>query len=629
MPETSLKQPASNFAAILDRADEHHKAWRYWEAEPLYISVLEAEPGHPRANHNLGLLRLKADGPTDGLAFLRRALRNSPGNPGYWRAYARCLLLAGKPRRAKKVLQQAERKGIEVPNAKPLIARIEQAIAKGGDTLSDRDGNIPAGTGKSQLAHLVGLFKSKRFDAAERQVRALLKDNPNFQQGWNVLGLILGEREQLEEASDCFRKALELQSDSAEVHSNFANILAKLGALDEAEKSFERSISLNAKLPGVYLNYGTFKRQQGKFDEAHEYYLRALKIDPDNGRVFSSLVSNKASVPEDSIVSHMQTLARSNSTPRQNRQSIFNALGHLSDRQGNYEEAFENWQASSRIARQGVNYDIEHERKVFESLKTRFSKRFFEHLPDGGCASAQPIFILGMPRSGSTLVEQILSSHGDVDGAGELPHLRLETMALRNEFGVDTTGDGFVPEDKRRESGERYLRGMQSKIGTESPRITDKMPQNFLFIWLIRMILPNAVIIHTRRDPRDTCLSIFSNHFSGHHPYAYDLKELGYYYRFYVDLMRHWDHVQPGLIYTVDYEKLVDDLEGETRKLLDHCGLPFDQNCLDFHKSDRMVQTVSAMQVREKIHNKSIGRWRNYETQLAPLIDIVMGAPKQ
>jgi hypothetical protein len=279
--------------------------------------------------------------------------------------------------------------------------------------------------------------------------------------------------------------------------------------------------------------------------------------------------------------------------------------------------------AGNALKRSQIDYDEVAMLSEIDRTQQVFTSEFIRASAGAGAPSPKPVFIIGMPRSGTTLVEQILASHPDVRGAGELTlferamgevRLAMPEAPAYPEMALQMSGKHF------RELGERYLAGI-AQLAPAASHVTDKMPTNFLFAGLIHLALPHATIIHTVRDPVDTCISCFSRLFTEVNFQTYDLAELGRYYRHYQALMAHWHSVLPaGRILEVNYEDTVTDLEGAARRILGHCGLPWDPRCLDFHLTERVVRTASATQVRQPIYRSSVGRWRAYEPLLGPLL---------
>jgi hypothetical protein len=299
-------------------------------------------------------------------------------------------------------------------------------------------------------------------------------------------------------------------------------------------------------------------------------------------------------------------------------------LGKALADSGDYTEAFRYFLEGNRLKRATFAFKIARSAKTFRQIQERFSHRFFASRKDFGCPDKTPIFILGMPRSGSTLIEQIVASHPDVYGAGELLFVREVMLANMpaNHISMIAQSALCLDSDRAAEIGSRYIERVR-EIEPDSRFITDKMPENFLLIGIIRLLLPNAKIIHSVRSPEDTCLSIFRAKFTGEHNYAYDLTELGQYYRLYSEMMSHWHGLFPGYIYDMHYEKLIENQEEESRKLLEFCGLPWSEQCLDFHNSSRTVQTSSSAQVRRPMYQSSVAGWKRYEQQLQSLLAVL------
>lgn len=302
------------------------------------------------------------------------------------------------------------------------------------------------------------------------------------------------------------------------------------------------------------------------------------------------------------------------------------AVGKELEDAGDYAKSFGHYVSANALRRAALNYDGDEMSAFVRQSKQLFSKEFFAIREGYGTPCADPIFIVGMPRAGSTLIEQILASHSSVEGTMELPNLimlaaSLSGKKLPNVAPRYPTVLGDLGATACREMGERYICDTRIQRKTAKPFFIDKMPNNFLHIPLIRLVLPNAKIIDARRHPMACCFSAFKQQFTEGHRYAYSLEDVGRFYRDYVDLMAHFDHVTPGKVHRVIYETLIDDTETQVRHLLEYCGLPFESACLRFHENDRPVRTPSAQQVRRPIYREGIEHWRHYEEWLQPLKD--------
>ena len=412
--------------------------------------------------------------------------------------------------------------------------------------------------------------------------------------------------------------------DNAEVLNNLAFTLLQQGNVEEAKPYLERAIAINPRHKEALTNLGNVFKIQGKFDEALALYTRSLEIDPEHVQAHGNRAECKTYQPGDPDLDALEALAAKD-LPGDKAMVIHFALGKALDDCKDYKRSFEQWRQGNLLKRSRLNYDGRRLDEGLQQIRTLFNRELIERFRNAGDPSEIPVFVLGMPRSGSTLVEQILGSHPQVFAAGEIKDL---DQAERAAFaGVDKTlrFPAYAPSldaDIVRKIGEGYVASVKARAEGQS-RIIDKLPGNFAKIGLIHMALPNAKIIHTMRDPVDTCISCYSKLFNvGGPEYTYDLRELGEHYRGYRALMDHWHAVlPPGTILDVVYEEVVEDIEFQARRLIQYCGLEWDDRCLDFHKNKRKVRTASVAQVRKPLYRSSVQRWRRYgEAELAPLL---------
>ncbi|MBF0380240.1 MAG: tetratricopeptide repeat protein [Magnetococcales bacterium] len=443
---------------------------------------------------------------------------------------------------------------------------------------------------------------------------------PDYAQVHNNLAYIFQQQGRRDEAVNYYQKAISLEPSNEIYHYNLGNTYKEQGKLEQAVNSFQKSIEINPKYIYAYNNLGKTLQDQGKIDEAVSIYQQAISIDSSYAEVFYNLSSCKK-------ISDIQEVEKikmvlSDKTDNKDKMYLNFALGKALADIKQDEEAFKYYNEANRLERESFDFKISDVKKTFDKFKHVFNKDFFEQRGDVGCKDNTPIFILGMPRSGTTLIEQILASHDDVYGAGELSFVKhgvLETMSSNLKNMIPYTVSRLKDEGLEA-LGEKYISKIR-KIQPDVKFITDKMPDNFLYIGLIRLMLPNAKIIHSVRLAKDTCLSIYRLKFAHGHPYAYNLKELGEYYRLYADMMNHWHKLFADDIYQCHYEKLTTNQEEESRKLLDYCGIEWSDKCLDFYETKRDVVTSSNYQVRQKIYTSSVNGWRRFENQLQPLID--------
>ncbi|MGO9235569.1 MAG: tetratricopeptide repeat protein [Methylocella sp.] len=434
---------------------------------------------------------------------------------------------------------------------------------------------------------------------------------PDFAEAHSNLGRALQQQGRLNEAVACYRRAIELQPNFAEAHSNLGSVLRELGRLDEAIVYHRRTIKLKPDLAEAYYNLGSALLEQGGLHEAYSAFEKAVDLAPRRGAFYRMLANTGRIEPASRHFRLMEELSSDiSSLPETEQIELHFALGAVYGDYAQHERSFRHLMAGNRLKRSLITYDEAATLASFDRIRTVFTS---ELLADGrmaGVPSQLPIFIVGMPRSGTTLVEQILSSHPQVFGAGELSALPRLLDALRPTDGVTGFPEtiAVLPMKRLELLGAAYLAGLRA-CAPSAARIVDKLPDNFLRIGLIRLALPEARIVHIRRDPVDTCLSCFSKLFAGV-PYSYDLAELGRFYSAYERLMEHWRQIlPPGVMLEVRYEDVVTDLEGQARRILAHCDVTWDDRALAFHKNRRLVRTASAPEVRRPLYGSSVGRW--------------------
>lgn len=450
-------------------------------------------------------------------------------------------------------------------------------------------------------------------EAAEHFTKALAA-NPQFAEAYNGLALAKVQLGGPEDALDNLRKAVALKPDFAEAHANIGRALRELGRHDEAIAACERAVESSHDSPVVYVELGKVYGELGNLEAAAAVYQKALTLAPMRTDIHRQLAQVKQYKPGDPHLAQMLALLDQRERfTLQARMDLDFALGKALIDAGDYDRAIVHLRSANEVVRQRTAYDEAETLGFLDRIKTAFGDTDDS---GGGAPSSLPVFVVGMPRSGTTLTEQILASHPDVFGAGELRYLEHAAMA------VEPFPDAAKAMDAEalRAFGASYVSRLRA-LSPTATRIVDKMPANFRFVGLIHRALPNAKIIHVRRNPVESCMSCFAQLFAGL-PYAYDLSELGRYYRAYAALMAHWRRVLPaGRMLEVDYERLVDDLPGEARRILAYCGLEWHDSCLEFYKTQRPVRTASFAQVRRPIYRSSIGRWHGHHEALKPLLE--------
>ncbi|WP_128971186.1 tetratricopeptide repeat-containing sulfotransferase family protein [Bradyrhizobium tropiciagri] len=447
-------------------------------------------------------------------------------------------------------------------------------------------------------------------------------------------GTVLLDQKKVDEAEVAASRALSLNMNNHDAVNLMGRIAFERGDLDGALASHQRALALKPDLADAYNNMGNVLKELGRLDEAENAYLEALRLDPAVASVYVNLADSRKFVAGDPHLVAMEALAaKSERLSKTDRMQIDFALGKAYADLQDYPRSFRHLHAGNAAKRATIGYDETAAFALFDHIERIFVPDMIEAKSGGGDLSQVPIFVVGMPRSGTTLIEQIIASHPMVHGAGELQTLHDVVRTVRGTDGCTIPYPEFVPaldEAALRQIGRDYVARLgeiaRREASTTVQRVTDKMPSNYYFLGLIHLALPQAKIIHAVRDPVDTCVSCFSKLFSAEQNHTYDLGELGRYYRRYERLMAHWCRVLPaGSVLDVRYEDVVGDLESQARRIIAHCGLPWDDRCLSFHRTERPVRTASATQVRKPIYRSAVGRWRVYEDQLEPLLTALGG----
>jgi tetratricopeptide (TPR) repeat protein len=451
----------------------------------------------------------------------------------------------------------------------------------------------------------------------------VIKLAPDNFEAHNNLGSALQELGNAEASIPHHQHAIALSPSFELAYRNLGHALVDLERHEDALKVYQTCVKhcTNAKL---YQFMGTTLQQLGRMGEAQQAYLKAIEVDPAMGSAYRHLaeITKLNNIDNIDIVAMVKAGFEVKNMDQDSIMHLFFAWAKINDGQKRYPIAFSAYKKGNDIKRKENAYSKSDNSKMFECLKSAYNQKFLAEELNSGLEENTPIFILGMPRSGTTLVEQIISSHTDVTGAGELSY--MADQAKRFKGGVLAFHKRFhnMGEAKWEEVAQAYLQGL-NRYDEGNAHITDKMPHNFLNIGMISKLFPNAKIIHCKRHPVANCLSIYKAYFGGRnsHPYAYHLKDLAHYHNLYEDLMDHWRKVLPGRFYEVSYEQLTSNQEQESRKLIEYCGLDWQKTCLDFYKTDRKVKTASAFQVRQPMHNQSVDLWKRYGDALQPLLD--------
>ncbi|MDD5247610.1 MAG: tetratricopeptide repeat protein [Rhodocyclaceae bacterium] len=467
-------------------------------------------------------------------------------------------------------------------------------------------------------------FKMDRTDEAAALLQRSLQLKPGYPEALVGLARVRHDQDQLEAAEALLRQAVAAAPGMADAYCQLGTTCTELGKAEEAEAAYRQALAIDPALADALNGLGNLRLEAGAMDEAEALLREAIAAAPDNVGARFHLVQAKKVKPGDDNLAALEALATGiDAMSADKRLSLHYALGKAYDDLKDFARAFPHFLEGARIKRSKLHYDAEADAARTQRIADVVDADYLARLQGGGAASDVPVFVLGMPRSGTTLTEQIIASHPEVFGAGELADL----MAIVQQPPV--AGGNFLaypenlaPLGRERLSawGADYVARLVRRAPT-ARRITDKMPANYLALGLIPLMLPQARIVHVKRNPVDTCLSCFTRLFNRHQDATYDLAELGRHYASYARLMQHWRAVLPGRFLEVQYEDIVADMEGQARRLIDFCGLEWDDACLAFHKTKRSIRTASVTQVRQPIYASSVERWRHYEAFLGPLLD--------
>ncbi len=455
---------------------------------------------------------------------------------------------------------------------------------------------------------------------AERLLRQALDSAPGFVPLYVNLAALLQDLGRTDEALALLDEVLAKAPGNTMVLSFKAELLVAAGRMDEALTTHRALLALAPEAAVAWMNYGHALKIVGRADGAIAAYRESLRLDPANGFAWWGLADSRETRLDRCDIAAMQT-ALAGASDDLNRVQLHFALGKALGDSRCFDESFGHYAAANAIRRSLIPYDPALAAETVRKAQALFTGEFLRARAGQGCAAPAPIFIVGLPRSGSTLVEQILSSHPSIEAGGELPDIERIATGVANKRAATSWLDaiGEMSADALRGLGESYIGSTRTHRRTDRPFLTDKMPFNWSYVGLIHLVLPNARIVDVRRHPLACCFANFARYFSRTVDFASGLEDLGRYYRAYVQMMAHFDRMLPGRIYRLSYEDLVEDLERETRRLLDHLGLPFDEACLRFHENPRPIHTPSAQQVRRPITREGLERWRDYEHWLRPL----------
>jgi len=592
------------------------------------LEILEplaaAQPNWAAAHYERGLALGDALQLGAALAALRRAVQLKPQMPDAWRAIGDHLILNGDAEGADAAYAQHIKASTRDPRLLTAAsALVEGRIAEAEHSLRAHLKQHPTDVVAIRMLAEVAARLGRNADA-ESLLESCLELAPSFDPARHQYAIVLHRQNKSEAALRQIDRLAKLDPHNSSYRNLKAVILVKIGEYQEAIRLYAQVLAAHPENPQIWLSYGHALATAGRDRDSTAAYRRSIQAAPGLGEAYWSLANLKTFQFTAAEKDAMRTQLARTDLSEEARYHLDFAMGKALEDERRYPESFEHYRRANELRSSRLNYAADEMTEFVRRCEQLFTAEFFAAREGYGTPAADPIFIVGLPRAGSTLIEQILSSHSSVEGTMELPDLLMMAgeLAGRKEPSGETRYPAVIETlsgEACRALGQRYLDQTRIQRKTSKPLFIDKTPNNFLHIGLIRLILPNAKIIDARRHPMACCFSGFKQQFAEGHRYTYRLEDIGRYYRDYLGLMAHFDRVLPGKIHRVFYEQVIDDIEGEVRRLLAYCGLAFQSNCLRFHENDRPVRTPSAQQVRKPLYRDGVEHWRHYEAWLEPL----------
>ena len=595
------------------------------EAEVLLSRAVKAAPGHAKAQEDLGTTLLNLNRGQQAIPHLKRALELRPPDAALLSKLSGAYLSVGMMGEAEALRAQA----VEMSPGQGKLEEATRLFVEGRFRESEKLAQelVRANPNDVNSALLLArlAINANCFEDARVILEKITATTPRFIAAWHDLGTVLKELHEYEEAVLVLRRAQELQPGNAMTHYFAGAALAMAAQTEDAVIAYRRAVEINPELVGAYVGLGHVLKTLGDQSGGIAAYRRAIELRPNFGETYYSLANLKTFTFTSGDIEDMSLRLANKTLPTDCRVHFAFALGKAYEDAKDYDRAFEHYDLANQLHRDTIAYDPVQTEIAHERMRNVFTVNFCEQRGQKStCLAPDPIFIVGLPRSGSTLLEQILASHSLVDGTSELPDISMIAQHLTQP----RSGQVFpqcmndLSESELKGLGEQYLKQVQRHRKT-APFFTDKMPNNFAYVGFIKTILPNAKIIDARRHPMDSCFGCFKQHFAKGQTFTYDLFELGEFYLEYLRVMDHWDDVLPGEVLRVQYEDVVDDLDTQVRRILEFCQLPFEEACINFHETKRAVRTASSEQVRQPIYKGSVETWKRYGSHLDPLKDIL------
>lgn len=670
---THVAEPVDAPVGTLNVALQH--AARLLNSDPAAAAaqaseILKAVAREPNAMLLLGIAQRLSGALSDSIATLKELTKQQPTWAVAYFELAQSLGRVSQGEAAITALRSAVALKPDLPAAWLALADHLNGIGEGSAADAAYAQHVKYSTRDPRLLDAAAALLDNRIPHAEMRLREHLKLHPTDVAAIRMMAEVAARIGRYGDAENLLARCLSLAPSFVAARHNYAVVLHRQYKSAEALTEVNRLLQADARNPGyrnlkaailgrvgeyaesialfaevlaeypnqakVWMSYGHALKTAGRQEESVTAYKRSIELTPHLGEAWWSLANLKTVRFSESEIASMQAQLQRTDLSDEDRFHFDFTLGKAFEDEQRYSDSFTHYERGNALRAKGVHYDAADNTRQMERTRQIFSAPLFAARRDMGCPSTDPIFIVGLPRSGSTLLEQILASHPLVEGTMELPDiadivrdLTNGKVAIRNSDAALNDGTSHpyaaaiqsLSAPQLHELGERYLAQTRVQRKTNAPYFVDKMPNNFAHVGLIHLILPNAKIIDARRHPLGCCFSGFKQHFARGQHFTYGLESIGRYYRDYVALMAHFDSVLPGRVHRVIYETLVDNVDAEVRRVLDYCQLPFDERCLRFYENDRAVRTASSEQVRQPIYREGLDQWRNYEPWLAPLKD--------
>ena len=602
------------------------KQERAKEAEHTLSRAAQLFTDFSRAHEGLAESLIMQGRLPEALESLQRAAKLEPGSASVRMKQAKVLTALGRDDDAKRQFEESFKL---TPNREELVRGLRLQYL--GDLKAAeriyRDVLIQDPDDVDALRLLAGIaMRAKQWGDAEALLEKSVALAPDFSQSWMDLGKARQEQDKLDAALEAMQRAIRLEPLKPNAYAASGTSCAMAGRHEEAIDFYSKALEMDATHGGALSGMGHVLKTIGQQDEAIASYRECIDHNPDHGEAYWSLANLKTFRFTLNDVAAMEAQIANEKMADEPRANFQFALGKAYEDAKEFDRAFDYYRSGNENRRQRENYDPVQTMDAHDEFIGAFSAEFLESHEGEGCDSNATFFIVGLPRSGSTLIEQILASHPDVEGTHELPELGRVGRSIglkRNDRRAYPTAIRELGAAEFQGLGEEYLRRTERHRDRGLKHFTDKLPNNFVHAGFINLILPNAKIINARRHPLDSCLGTYKQLFARGQPFSYDLFELGEFYLQYERMMNHWNEVMPGKVLDVQYEDVVSDLETQVRRILEYCELPWDDACLKFYETDRAVKTASSEQVRKPIYTSSMHLWRNYEQHLGPLIEVL------